>query len=92
MSTATVVGSGPNGLAAAIVLAEAGLEVTVVEARDAIGGGTRTAELTEPGLLHDVCSAAHPFAVASPFFRERDFFGAESLELAQPEISRGPPS
>ena len=86
MSTATVVGSGPNGLAAAIVLAEAGLEVTVVEARDAIGGGTRTAELTEPGLLHDVCSAAHPFAVASPFFRDRDFFRAESLELAQPEI------
>lgn len=64
---AVVVGSGPNGLAAAVALAQAGLSVQVLEAYDEIGGGTRTAELTEPGLLHDVCSAIHPFAQASPY-------------------------
>jgi len=85
MTTATVVGSGPNGLAAAIVLAEAGVSVTVIEARDTIGGGTRTAELTAPGVLHDVCSAAHPFAAAAPFFRQRDFFQSEGMQLVQPE-------
>jgi phytoene dehydrogenase-like protein len=66
---AVVVGSGPNGLAAAVTLAQAGLSVTVLEGADDIGGGTRTRELTVPGLLHDVCSAIHPFAAASPFFR-----------------------
>jgi len=64
-----VVGSGPNGLAAAIVLARAGLSVTVLEAQGEIGGGTRSSELTLPGFLHDVCSAVHPMAVASPFLR-----------------------
>ncbi|WOF23983.1 NAD(P)/FAD-dependent oxidoreductase [Microbacterium betulae] len=66
---ATVVGSGPNGLSAAVALARAGFDVTVVEAHDAIGGGTRTAELTLPGFRHDVCSAVHPAAFTSPFFR-----------------------
>jgi phytoene dehydrogenase-like protein len=67
---AVVVGSGPNGLAAAITIARTGRSVVVLEAEDEIGGGTRSAELTLPGFLHDVCSAAHPMAVASPFFRD----------------------
>jgi phytoene dehydrogenase-like protein len=66
---AVVVGAGPNGLAAAIVLAQAGLSVQLLEANDTIGGGARTAELTLPGFRHDVCSAIHPMGVASPFFR-----------------------
>ena len=65
---AVVVGSGPNGLAAAIVLADAGTRVTVLEAEETIGGGCRSAELTLPGFVHDVCSAIHPLAAASPFF------------------------
>ena len=64
---AVVVGAGPNGLAAAVALARAGRSVTVLEGAATIGGGTRSAELTVPGLRHDVCSAVHPFAVASPF-------------------------
>lgn len=72
---AIVVGSGPNGLAAAITLAQAGLQVTVYEAEDTIGGGARSAQLTLPGFTHDVCSAIHPMGVASPFFN--------SLPLAQ---------
>src|SRR5437762_13874851 len=66
---AVVIGSGPNGLAAAIVLAQAGRSVAVFEAAPTIGGGARSAELTLPGFVHDVCSAIHPFALASPFFR-----------------------
>ena len=66
---ATVVGSGPNGLSAAVTLARAGYAVRVLEAADTIGGGTRTEELTLPGFRHDVCSAVHPGAIMSPFFR-----------------------
>jgi len=64
-----VVGAGPNGLAAAVELARAGRRVTVYERSDRIGGGARSAALTLPGFVHDVCSAVHPMAVASPFFR-----------------------
>ncbi len=66
---AIVIGSGPNGLAAAIVLAQAGVSVLVVEAEAQIGGAARSAELTLPGFVHDTCSAIHPMAYASPFFR-----------------------
>lgn len=66
---AVVVGAGPNGLSASIVLAQAGLSVLVIEGSKTIGGGTRSAELTLPGFLHDICSAVHPMAVGSPFFR-----------------------
>jgi phytoene dehydrogenase-like protein len=69
MAESIVVGAGPNGLAAAIVLARAGLSVRVLEAGDSVGGGARSAELTLPGFVHDVCSAIHPLGVASPFFR-----------------------
>jgi phytoene dehydrogenase-like protein len=67
VSTAVVVGAGPNGLAAAVRLAQAGLQVTVLEAADEIGGGTRSSEAILPGLLHDHCSAIHPMAVGSQF-------------------------
>ena len=67
---AVVVGAGPNGLAAAIVLARKGLSVLILERAATIGGGMRSAELTLPGFLHDVCSAIHPLALASPFFRQ----------------------
>jgi len=67
---AVVIGSGPNGLAAAIALARAGVSVLVIEAHDEPGGGTRSRELTLPGFVHDVCSAVHPTGILSPFFRQ----------------------
>jgi phytoene dehydrogenase-like protein len=66
---AIIVGSGPNGLSAAVTLAQAGRSVLVVEAKETIGGGSRTMELTLPGFRHDVCSAIHPLGIGSPFFR-----------------------
>lgn len=66
---AVIVGAGPNGLSAAIKLAQAGCSVLLIEARDTIGGGTRSAELTLPGFTHDICSAIHPLSQASPFLR-----------------------
>jgi phytoene dehydrogenase-like protein len=82
---AVVVGSGPNGLAAAIALALEGRSVLVLERAAEIGGGTRTAELTLPGYRHDVCSAVHPLALASPFLRG---LGLEDhgLEFVHPEL------
>ncbi|SPE35502.1 Protein p49 [Candidatus Sulfopaludibacter sp. SbA6] len=80
---AVVVGSGPNGLAAAITLARAGWSCVVLEAADTIGGGTRSQELTLPGYVHDVCSAIHPMAVGSPFFRSLPL-GQHGLEWIYP--------
>jgi phytoene dehydrogenase-like protein len=82
---AVVVGSGPNGLAAAVTLARAKLSVLVLEANDTIGGAARSAELTLPGFIHDIGSAVHPLAVGSPFFRGfplQDY----GLEWIHPEI------
>ncbi|MGC0328369.1 phytoene dehydrogenase-like protein [Streptomyces sp. SAI-170] len=76
MTTAVVVGSGPNGLAAALTLAAAGVRVRVVEAADVLGGGTRSGELTLPGLIHDECSAMHPLGPGSAFARRFDLAGA----------------
>ncbi|PYY64777.1 dehydrogenase [Curtobacterium sp. MCPF17_003] len=89
MVDAVVVGAGPNGLAAAVTLARAGLSVEVVERNDTIGGGARTAELTLPGFLHDVCSAVHPMALQSEFFRL--FRMEERIELRLPEVQYGHP-
>src|SRR5437868_9580071 len=82
---AVIVGSGPTGLAAAITLARAGCSVLVCEANAIIRGGSRSAELTLPGFVHDVCSAVHPLAAGSPFFRTLPLerFG---LEWIQPQI------
>ncbi|HEU4940221.1 MAG TPA: FAD-dependent oxidoreductase, partial [Candidatus Eisenbacteria bacterium] len=81
---AIVVGSGPNGLAAAITLAQAGVSVQVLEAAETAGGGMRSAELTEPGFVHDVCSAIHPSAAGSPFFLELPL-AEHGLELVHPD-------
>ncbi|MCU1325950.1 MAG: phytoene dehydrogenase family FAD-dependent oxidoreductase [Bryobacterales bacterium] len=82
---AIVVGSGPNGLSAAIVLAQAGLSVLVREAQQTIGGGARSLELTLPGFLHDVCSAIFPMAAASPFFSSLPL-ASHGLEWIQPAL------
>ena len=87
---AIVVGSGPNGMSAAITLAQAGRSVLVIEARENIGGGVRSAELTLPGFIHDVCSAVFPLSLASPFLRTLPLqeYGVEwiypSVQLAHP--------
>jgi phytoene dehydrogenase-like protein len=82
---AVVVGSGPNGLAAAITIAQAGLSVLLLEAKGTVGGGTRTEELTLPGFRHDVCSAIHPLALTSPFFRTLDL-ETRGLEWVHPPV------
>jgi phytoene dehydrogenase-like protein len=90
MSSAVVVGAGPNGLACAATLAARGVEVTVIEAAETIGGGARSAELTLPGLIHDECSATHPLAFDSPALAP---LGLErhGLEWAWPEVSLAHP-
>src|ERR671925_779880 len=87
---AVIVGSGPKGLAAALTLARAGCSVLVLEANSTIGGGARSAELTLPGFLHDVCSAVHPLAAGSPFFKTLPLerFG---LTWIQPQIALAHP-
>lgn len=87
----TVVGSGPNGLSAAVICARAGLKVQVVEAQPTLGGGARTAADPEfPGVQHDICSAVHPLALASPFFAEFDL-SARGVQLAVPDIAYANP-
>src|SRR5205809_3287437 len=87
---AVIVGSGSNGLAAAIVIAQTGRKVVVFEAEPDIGGGVRSAELTLPGFVHDICSAVHPFAVASPFFRTLPL-ASYGLEWVAPPAMVGHP-
>ena len=82
---AVVVGAGPNGLAAAITLARKFRSVLLVEAKETVGGGTRSAELTLPGFIHDVCSAVQPLALSSPFFRQLELH-RHGLEWIHPEI------
>lgn len=87
---AVVVGSGPNGLAAGIVLQQAGLNVLIVEGKKTIGGGLRSAELTLPGFVHDICSAIHPLAVGSPFFSTLPL-EKHGLEFIYPALSAAHP-
>jgi phytoene dehydrogenase-like protein len=85
VSDAIVVGSGPNGLGCAVALAREGVAVTVLEAEETIGGGARSAELTIPGLVHDVCSAVHPMAVGSPFLQSLRL-ERHGLEWRRPDV------
>jgi len=87
---AIIIGSGPNGLAAAITFQQQGLSTLLIEGADTIGGGMRTKELTIPGFKHDVCSAIHPMAMASPFFRSLPLeeFG---LSFVKPEYAAAHP-
>ncbi len=87
---AVVVGSGPNGLSAAIVLQQAGLSVLILEAKDTIGGGLRSAELTLPGYIHDVCSAIHPLAAGSPFFNKLPL-DQHGLKYVYPQVAAAHP-
>lgn len=87
---AFVVGSGPNGLTAAITLQRAGLSVTVLEAQTTLGGGTRSAQLTLPGFFHDVCSAVHPMAVSSPAFSSMPLH-EHGLEWIHPPVALAHP-
>jgi phytoene dehydrogenase-like protein len=90
VTDAVVVGAGPNGLAAAVAIAQAGYSVTVYEGHDTIGGGTRTEELLVPGVLHDVCSAVHPFGGASPFLQSLGL-EAHGLKWAFTELEMAHP-
>jgi phytoene dehydrogenase-like protein len=87
---AVIVGSGPNGLAAGIALLQKGLSVLMLEARSSIGGGLRSAELTLPGYLHDICSAVHPLAVGSPFFQTLPL-AAHGLDFIYPAVAAAHP-
>ena len=87
MLDAVVVGSGPNGLAAAIEIARTGRSVRVLEARSTIGGGMRTEERTLPGFLHDVCSGCHPMALSSPWFRSLPLEREHGLRWIRPKVS-----
>jgi phytoene dehydrogenase-like protein len=87
---ALVIGSGPNGLAAAITLARAGRQVLVREAEDTLGGGLRSGEITLPGFIHDICSAIHPFVPASPFFRQLQL-AQHGLDLVDPPAALAHP-
>lgn len=90
MTDAVIVGSGPNGLAAAVHLVQAGASVVVLEAAPEIGGGTRSGELTLPGFVHDRCSAVHPMAILSPWFR-RLALADHGLRWIQPPVSAAHP-
>src|SRR5580698_6019740 len=87
---AIVIGSGPNGLAAAITMSQAGRSVLVVEGKQTIGGGTCSAELTLPGFWHDVCSAVHPLGSGSPFFAGTDL-AAFGVRLLTPKVAFAQP-
>ena len=87
---AVVIGSGPNGLAAAITMQQNGLSVLIIEGKDTVGGGLRTQELTLPGFKHDVCSAVHPLAADSPFFKTLPL-GLHGLEFIDPPLAAAHP-
>src|SRR5688572_12348994 len=85
-----IVGSGPNGLAAAIAIQQVGLSVLLLEGKAKIGGGLRSEELTLPGFIHDVCSAIHPMAAGSPFFNSLPL-SEYGLEFIYPKLSAAHP-